>query len=786
MHLLKIIHGYPPIYNAGSEVYSQSICNELSKIHQVTVVSREENPYVPDFTIRYKKETENLDFYFINMAQGKDGFRHAELDDKFHEVLKAVKPDVAHIGHLNHLSTGIVDELKKQKIPIVFTLHDFWLMCPRGQFLQRNSDGNQVWGLCEKQGNQVCANVCYKPYFSGFVVSEETMTGYEFTHRTPYGADALNDLEHWTNWVDARMRETNGVIDKVDLFIAPSQYLRDRFIHDFGVPDHKIIYLDYGFPTEYLTQSEKSGEDRVYTFGYIGTHIPAKGLNLLIEAFKQIDGPASLKIFGRPDGQSTSTLKRLAAESRTPIEFAGEYINHNLANDVFSKIDCIVVPSIWGENSPLVIHEAQACKIPVITADFGGMKEYVQHQVNGLLFEHRNADSLVEQLNFALQNPDLMRQLGQKGYLYSDDGTIPGIQDHCKKLEKLYDLVQAKKLWRITLDTNPEDCNLHCIMCEEHSPYSTFITNLEKNTGMRNRRMDPAVIERVFREAKALNVREIIPSTMGEPLLYKGIRRIFELADQYDIKINLTTNGTFPGLTIKEWAKLIIPRTSDIKISINGASHETAERIMTGIDFKKTLDKIRIFIAHRNGHFHRTGYYCRITLQVTFLTTNMDELAGIIKLAAELDVDRVKGHQVWIHFPEIQRLSILSKQESINRWNICVENAREAQLAYRRPNGEMVILENILPIVKGDTGEVPEDYSCPFLGKELWISATGKISPCCAPDKLRQTLGDFGNINETSLAEVFLSEHYKNLIMNYKTIELCSTCNMRRPALGSN
>jgi glycosyltransferase involved in cell wall biosynthesis len=126
----------------------------------------------------------------------------------------------------------------------------------------------------------------------------------------------------------------------------------------------------------------------------------------LIEAFNQIEEPATLKIYGRETGQSTKALKLLAATSKNKIEFAGEYINHNLADEVFSKLDCIVVPSIWGENSPLVIHEAQSCKIPVITADFGGMKEYVQHKVNGLLFEHRKTNSLLEQLRFAIANPN--------------------------------------------------------------------------------------------------------------------------------------------------------------------------------------------------------------------------------------------------------------------------------------------------------------------------------------------------------------------------------------------
>jgi len=246
------------------------------------------------------------------------------------------------------------------------------------------------------------------------------------------------EIENWSSWVHQRMIEAKAIIKKVDLFIAPSNYLRDRFINDFGVPEDKIIYLDYGFPTEYLVQTEKSKEKTKYTFGYIGTHIPAKGINILIEAFKQIEEPATLKIFGRANGQSTNALKAFAETSKNRIEFSGEYINHNLANDVFSNVDCIVVPSIWGENSPLVIHEAQACKTPIITANYGGMSEYVHHKINGLLFNHRSVDSLLEQMTWALEHQTEMNTFGQKGYLYSENGEIPDIKNHCKHLIKIF------------------------------------------------------------------------------------------------------------------------------------------------------------------------------------------------------------------------------------------------------------------------------------------------------------------------------------------------------------
>jgi glycosyltransferase involved in cell wall biosynthesis/MoaA/NifB/PqqE/SkfB family radical SAM enzyme len=764
MHILKIIHGYPPNYNAGSEVYSQSICNELSKNNKVSVFTREENPYVKDFAVRSESKNENLKVYYVNNPQGKDGYRHSELDENFASLIREIKPDVAHIGHLNHLSTGIIDELNKLNIPIVFTLHDFWLMCPRGQFLTRSIGKENNFQLCTGQEDKKCATNCYEVYFSG---KEEELT---------------EDTKNWTSWIHNRMKETKAIIDKVNLFIAPSNYLRDRFIKDFNIPENKISYLDYGFPVEYLTQTEKSKNKTNYTFGYIGTHIPAKGINLLIEAFSEIEYPATLKIFGKDNGQSTKALKQLSKLSISPIEFHGEYINHNLANDVFCNIDCIVVPSIWAENSPLVIHEAQSCKIPVITADYGGMKEYVNHKVNGLLFEHRNIKSLQKQLEFAINNKEVMKQFGQKGYLYSDNGSVPDIENHCRELVSIYSKFTSKSnLWRITIDTNPEDCNLKCIMCEEHSPYSNFIPNLYKETGIKRRRMKFETVESIFNQAKKLGVSEIIPSTMGEPLLYKEFDKIFELSNQHNIKINLTTNGTFPKKTVLEWAKLIVPNTTDIKISWNGATKETSEKIMIGVDFEKTIANIQEFIKYRDSYYEENGYFCRVTLQLTFMQNNTHELAEIIKLAAQLGVDRVKGHQLWAHFNEIKTLSMKESNVSIKQWNNYVKEAYVAQENYRKPNGEKVILENIIPILENNNEDVPEEYECPFLTKELWISATGKISPCCAPDNLRKELGDFGTIEEYSVEEVLKSDAYTELVANYKSKPLCKTCNMRKP-----
>lgn len=425
MRILKVIHGYPPLYSAGSEVYSQSICEELSKRHEVVVFSREENPFAPDMAIRITEVHPGLAVHLVNMPRAKDGYRHAELDARFSELVRSFKPDVAHIGHLNHLSTGIVDVLERAGIPIVFTLHDFWLMCPRGQFLQRNFGQSRLHELCDGQEDRKCATTCYSSAFSG--VDGRT----------------IDEEVYWSKWVATRMDEMRGLASAVDLFIAPSKYLRTRIIDEFGVEASKVMYLDYGFPTDYLVATTKRDAYPKFRFGYIGTHIPAKGVNMLIEAFDGLGDAAELFIWGAKDQQSTAALQAMAA-SRKDIHFMGAYVNQNLANEVFNRVDCIVVPSIWMENSPLVIHEAQACGIPVITAEAGGMAEYVQHEVNGLLFRHRSIEDLREQMRWACMHPAEMERLGRRGYLFSTTGGVPSIVDHCAVLEDVYTQLIAR------------------------------------------------------------------------------------------------------------------------------------------------------------------------------------------------------------------------------------------------------------------------------------------------------------------------------------------------------
>lgn len=778
MKILHVIHGYPERYNAGSEVYTQTLCHTQAKDHEVHVFTREENSFFPDFQLRRDVDPvqPRITLHIVNNPRLKDRYRAIGIDNRFAEVLDLIEPDIVHIGHLNHLSTSLVHEAAVRHIPIVFTLHDYWLMCPRGQFMQMFSkDGAPLWSTCDGQEDQKCAERCYARYFGG----------------DP--SDHASDVTYWSNWVSRRMKHVREITELVDLFIAPARYLHDRFRDEFGLPARKLVYLDYGFERHRMDlRRRKTGE--TFTFGYIGTHIPAKGIQDLITAFGQLKGAPRLRIWGRARGQDTTALQDLAAklpaETSSRIEWLSEYRNADIVEDVFNQVDAIVVPSIWVENSPLVIHEAQQARVPVITADIGGMAEHVRHEQNGLLFKHRSSLDLTKKMQRLVNDSAFARQLGERGYIFDERGDIPSIEQHTKRLEALYEQVLRQRdtskievadgPWRITFDTNPDTCNRRCIMCEEHSPYSSLQKN-RRTKGVARRIMPFEIIERIVAESAPQGLREIIPSTMGEPLLYERFDDIIDLCQRYDVKLNLTTNGTFPRLGAQKWAERIVPVASDVKISWNGATKQTQECIMRGNRWEDDIKNLRTFIAVRDELFTEGKDHCRVTLQLTFLEENVAEVPDIVRLAAMFGVDRVKGHHLWAHFSEIHGQSMRRDVSAMMRWNATVLAARQAAKEQLLPNGKQVQLDNFHLLDEDASQVAAPEGPCPFLGQEAWIDTEGRFNPCCAPDAQRRTLGAFGNVNDLSLMEIWTGKSYRDLVATYRTRDLCQSCNMRRP-----
>ena len=242
-----------------------------------------------------------------------------------------------------------------------------------------------------------------------------------------------------------RRRWVEFVFQNVDLFISPSRFLRDFFIRH-GLAAGRIVYLDNGFiPPKRAPKPDRRVKHPI-RFGYIGTWIPPKGVDLAIRAFRDID-PAKARLFVYGffpgyDGYEDYEQQLLsAARESKAIQFKNRYDPRNVY-EVLENLDLIVVPSIWCENSPLTIHEAFLAGVPVIAADVGGMAELVTDNVSGLLFRHRDWESLRAVVERVCERPEMVLEL-RKGI-----PPVPSMDEHVESLLALYEqcLAQAGQL----------------------------------------------------------------------------------------------------------------------------------------------------------------------------------------------------------------------------------------------------------------------------------------------------------------------------------------------------
>ena len=164
-------------------------------------------------------------------------------------------------------------------------------------------------------------------------------------------------------------------------------------------------------------------------FGFIGTIRAPKGIYLLIDAFNKITGTAELKIYGRVTSSMVEDLKKRIVNSN--VHIMGELKKED-KRKAYSEIDVLIVPSICYENSPLTISEAFLSKIPVITANIGGMAELVKDGEYGFTFPVGNAEKLREKIQLFIRNPKL------KDNLSANLPEVKDIKTHTKEILNIY------------------------------------------------------------------------------------------------------------------------------------------------------------------------------------------------------------------------------------------------------------------------------------------------------------------------------------------------------------
>ena len=305
MKILQIVHSLLPHNNAGTEIYTYNLSKELSKRNDVSVFYRISDLKKSEYKLNYNKFN-GLDIFTINNTFRfcdcfERFYKNNAITEQFVSILDKIKPDIVHIQNLIFLSTTIITEIKKRSIPIVFTLHDYWLICPQWHFLKKDLS------ICKNNDISECADcladqLSVKKLPKRFYLTLRNIIPSFLLHyfKSIYVNIAKRNLnsQEMLIKIGARIKHIKELCSLVDLFIAPSQFLRNRFI-EFGIPEDKIKFIPHGVDIEAFRDFKRK-ESNGIRFGFIGTVLPAKGLDILIKAFNMIKNDrAELRVYGR-------------------------------------------------------------------------------------------------------------------------------------------------------------------------------------------------------------------------------------------------------------------------------------------------------------------------------------------------------------------------------------------------------------------------------------------------------------------------------------------------------
>lgn len=347
---------------------------------------------------------------------------------------------------------------------------------------------------------------------------------------------------------------------------------------------------------------------------------------------------------------------------------------------------------------------------------------------------------------------------------------------HFSSADTASDSTAAPLPFRLTLETNPDQCNLKCVFCQVHSPYATLAATggpapaelVRPNPA--GRQLAIGTVRRVVGELGTA-LREIAVSTMGEPLLYEHMPELIDLCRSQHIPLNLTTNGTFPRLGPAAWAARLAHVAADVKISLNATDAATQARLMIGSRWDQVVENLRIFLRVRNDLAQREPgrRVCTVTLKVVFMEDNVAQLPGLVALARELGVDRVRGHHLLPLFAPLTEQSLDRDAASRNRWNDMIRRCHAEAV---RPDGSSLRLDNFTPL-----GEPRRAGRCPFLGREAFLTVDGHLVPCCVPQDILQHLGNFGSVAEHGLVALWNGSAYRNFVEHMHP--LCADCALR-------
>lgn len=417
MKVMLVVHQFFPRHQTGTEVCTRALARELNKRHRVTLFYREhevDQTKGSSATLHEERTiVEGLDVLRVRRLGPRprspfrvfrDYYHNRDIEEAFERLLEEVSPDIVHIQHLMYLSGGIIDAAVKRDIPVVVTLHDYWFICPNAQLIRPDSK------ICRGTAFHLECTVCAgAPLGQAMPILFSPVLSLLFFHRDRY---------------------LRSKLAKAELFLSPSHFLKQRHVAQ-GFPEERILLVENGIDlSRVIPRKERDGASPT-RFGYLGSIAWQKGVHLLVEAFNQMPEGAELMIYGDLSlfPGYVQGLRKLA---RNPaIHFRG-HIPHQQVWQVLSEIDILVVPSLWYENSPMVILEAFAAGVPVIASRIGALAEKVRDGIDGLHFAAGDAGDLRAKMLSIVSNSERLESLQR------NIKSVSSIQKTALEIERIY------------------------------------------------------------------------------------------------------------------------------------------------------------------------------------------------------------------------------------------------------------------------------------------------------------------------------------------------------------
>jgi glycosyltransferase involved in cell wall biosynthesis len=451
--VLSIVHNHPGIRPGGAEGYALELHRAMAAAPgwRSVLLAKAGPPLARSGRVHEGTVVEAVagsadEYLLFTDGYTYDWFRGTITDKDFltrhlRKFLEAVRPDVVHLQHTLFVGYDLLREIRTTlpDAAIVYTLHEYAPICFRDGQMVRTFDDEPCTGSSPRACHE-----CFP--------------------------------EHSPRDFELRRRFIQSQLSLVDAFVAPSRFLRQRYV-EWGIPEERILYEDNGRvpPVRVAAPATRRTRDRIAFFGQVTRF---KGLDVLLEAMAMLDDPEVRDPAAEPADATRPRLRGEAAEvaaimsallGTDPPDPArgGPHLYVHGANldlqvgdyrervaglvdrlgdrvtmmgsyrpaelpDLMEQVDWVVVPSVWWENAPLVIQEAFTHGRPVICSDIGGMAEKVTDGVDGLHFRTGDARSLAKVLSRAVSEDGLWERL--RGGI----SAVHSMQDHVQRLTGLY------------------------------------------------------------------------------------------------------------------------------------------------------------------------------------------------------------------------------------------------------------------------------------------------------------------------------------------------------------